>query len=98
MNYFQDPSSPWEKLNRLQILRKYSFHMSPLWVLDKIYEKVKVQEINYPPDSCLCTSPWHMEEGKNPYGTEANSETVLPEKLNKTDKFMMALFEHLNPD
>ena len=39
-----------------------------------------------------------MEEGKNPYGTEANLEKILPEKLNKRDKFMMTLFEHLNPD
>lgn len=48
------------------------------WI--RYMKKLKYKEINYPPDSCLCTSPWHMEEGKNPYGTEASTETVLPER------------------
>lgn len=50
------------------------------------------------PNSCLCPSSWHMEEGKNPHGNEANKEKRLPEKLSKRDKFLMALFELLNPD
>ena len=50
------------------------------------------------PNSCLCPSSWHMEEGKNPHGNEANKEKRLPEKLSKRDKFLMELFELLNPD
>ena len=39
-----------------------------------------------------------MEEGKDPYASEANPEKMLPEKLNKRDGYVMALFEHLNTD